>query len=606
MALPGGLRTGGTAAEGPEDPARAAIMLPTLRKAAGRRRVRLFVLLSGALVLASLVPLLVSDLALIRRNRRALEVLEEKYLTRSSSALADRIAAYHASARKEVANAANSVRLARELTGENPFTSANGPEILRAALKGETPLLALRGVNRKGIGSFAGPPVLPSTVEFEMRRAFESARDGAFYSGDPFEAGPLGPVSVIAAPVSDEDGLIGVVEALVSWEAIRREFADESRRDVRATLVDRSGRIIFPLTARPARRHPSSLVADFERFPARVTRSEDRPLRGVLASIAPVGQPDWGVLLERDLDAAFASVDGMVRDTLLWSAAALAGALLLGLFSARRISRPIAQLASSSRAVSEGQYGTNVQVTGTAEIADLSENFNRMSESIRDAFENLKRAARENHELFINSIRALAAAIDAKDPYTRGHSERVARYASQVAREMELPAQDVRRVRLSALLHDVGKIGIDDRIIRKPSALTAEEFEIMKSHPVKGAAIMSAIPELKDVIPGMKHHHERWEGGGYPDGLKGEEIPLQARIVSVADTFDAMTTTRPYQRAMDIRFVFQRLRDLAGNRFDPTVVEALIRSYEKGELVPIARDETPVETPAPLRRVEAG
>ena len=567
-------------------------------------------LLSGALVLASLVPLLVSDLALIRRNRRALEVLEEKYLTRSSSALADRIAAYHASAREEVSNAANSARLARELTGENPFTSVNGPEILRAALKGETPLLALRGVNRKGIGSFAGPPVLPSEVEFELRRAFESARDGAFYSGDPFEAGPLGPVSVIAAPVSDQDGLIGVVEALVSWEAIRREFADESRRDVRATLVDRSGRILFPLAARGSRRHTSSLVADFERFPARVTRSEKLPSGGVLASIAPVGQPDWGVLLERDLDAAFASVDRMVRDTLLWSAAALAGALLLGLFSARRIARPIAQLASSSRAVSEGQYGTNVKVTGTAEIADLSENFNRMSESIRDAFENLKRAARENHELFINSIRALAAAIDAKDPYTRGHSERVARYATQVAREMELPGQDVRQVRLSALLHDVGKIGIDDRILRKPSALTEEEFEIMKSHPVKGAAIMSAIPELKDVIPGMKHHHERWEGGGYPDGLKGEEIPMQARIVSVADTFDAMTTTRPYQRAMDIRFVFQRLRDLAGNRFDTAVVDALIRSYEKGELVPIARDEAPVEapreTPAPLRRVEAG
>ena len=567
-------------------------------------------LLSGALVLASLVPLLVSDLALIRRNRRALEVLEEKYLTRSSSALADRIAAYHASAREEVVNAANSARLARELTGENPFTSVNGPEILRNALKGETPLLALRGVNRKGIGSFAGPPVLPSTVEFELRRAFESARDGAFYSGDPFDAGPLGPVSVLAAPVSDQDGLIGVVEAVVSWEAIRREFADESRRDVRATLVDRSGRILFPLAARGSSRHPSSLVSDFARFPARVTRSEEQPGGGVLASIAPVGQPDWGVLLERNLDAAFASVDRMVRDTLLWSAAALAGALLLGLFSARRISRPIAQLASSSRLMSEGQYGTNVEVTGTAEIADLSENFNRMSESIRDAFENLKRAARENHELFINSIRALAAAIDAKDPYTRGHSERVARYASQVAREMELPAQEIRRVRLSALLHDVGKIGIDDRILRKPSALTEEEFEIMKSHPTKGAAIMEAIPELRDVIPGMKHHHERWEGGGYPDGLKGEDIPLQARIVSVADTFDAMTTTRPYQRAMDIRFVFQRLRDLAGNRFDPTVVDALIRSYEKGELVPIARDEVPVEppaeSPAPLRLVEPG
>ena len=580
-------------------------MLKALQTKPGRRRLRLFVLLSGALILASLVPLLVSDAALIRRNRRTLEVLEEKYLTRSSSALADRIAAYHASAREELANAANSVRLVRELTGENPFTSQKGPEILRAALSGETPLLALRGVNRKGIGSFAGPPSLPAAVELEFRRAFESARDGAFYSGDPFIALPLGAVSVLASPVSDEDGLIGVVEALVSWEPIRQDFADEARRDVRATLVDREGRILFPLDTRETQqRHPSSLVADFKRFPARVTRSETRAGAAVLASIAPVGEPAWAVLLERDRDAAFASVDRMVRDTVLWSAAALLGALLLGIIFARRLSRPISQLAESTRAVSEGQYGTRVAVAGTAELADLSVNFNRMSESISTAVENLKRAARENHELFINSIRALAAAIDAKDPYTRGHSERVARYSSQVAKEMGLSPEDVRRVRLSALLHDVGKIGIDDRILRKPTALTEEEFEIMKSHPVKGAAIMEVIPQLRDVIPGMKHHHERWEGGGYPDGLAGEEIPLQARIVSVTDTFDAMTTTRPYQRAMDIRFVFQRLRDLAGNRFDPAVVEALIHSYEKGELVPIAREEIPQEAP-PLRRVEA-
>ena len=577
-----------------------------LEKQSVRRRLRLFVLLTGAFVLASLVPLLISDAALIRRNRRALETLEEKYLTRSSSALADRIAAYHASAREEVANAANSARLARELTGENPFTSENGPEILRAVLRGETPLVAVRGVNRKGLGSFAGPATLPESVQAEFRNAFEIARDGRAYSGLPFEAPGLGAVSVLAAPVSHVDGPIGVVEALVSWEPMRKEFADEARRDVRATLVDSRGRILFPPSVRGIeRRHSSSLVADFEKFPGRVTRSETQAGAPVLASIAPVGQPAWAVLLERDRDAAFASVDRMVRDTLLWSAAALLGAVLLGLLSARRLSRPIARLARSTRAVSEGEYGTRVEVGGTAEIADLSENFNRMSESISAAVDNLKRAARENHELFINSIRALAAAIDAKDPYTRGHSERVARYSSLVAKEMGLPTEEIRRVRLSALLHDVGKIGIDDKILRKPTALTEEEFEIMKTHPAKGAAIMEVIPQLRDVIPGMKHHHERWEGGGYPDGLAGENIPLQARIVSVADTFDAMTTTRPYQRAMDLRFVFQRLRDLAGNRFDPAIVEALIQSYEKGELVPIAREELPAETPPPLRRVEA-
>jgi putative nucleotidyltransferase with HDIG domain len=237
-------------------------------------------------------------------------------------------------------------------------------------------------------------------------------------------------------------------------------------------------------------------------------------------------------------------------------------------------------------------------VTGTSEIAHLSENFNRMSVSIRDAFAEVERRAQENKELFINSIRALAQAIDAKDPYTRGHSERVAAYAETIAAEMGLPADEVEKVKLSGLLHDVGKIGVDDRIIRKPTALTEEEFELMKTHPVKGAAIMSAIPQLSDVIPGMKYHHEKWQGGGYPFGLKGEEIPLQARIVTVADTFDAMTTTRPYQKAMEIQFVVDRIRQFAPSRFDPRIVEAFLSAWEKGLIVPIAE----VSHPKPVLR----
>ena len=128
---------------------------------------------------------------------------------------------------------------------------------------------------------------------------------------------------------------------------------------------------------------------------------------------------------------------------------------------------------------------------------------------------------------------------------------------------------------------------MDDRIIRKPTALTEEEFRIMKTHPIKGAAIMSAIPQLADVIPGMKYHHEKYGGGGYPEGLAGEQIPLQARIVTVADTFDAMTTTRPYQQAMEIDYVVERIRQYAGARYDPVVVEAFVRAYEKGDLTPI-------------------
>jgi putative nucleotidyltransferase with HDIG domain len=543
------------------------------------------------LILASLVPLLVAEAVLIRRNRRTLETLEEKYLTRSSAAIADHIAAFYASAEQQLTKGAHAMRLAARLTGKDPFRSAEGPEILGSVLRGQSSLAAIRGVNVDGVGSFVGPDLRSPEMDFQFRKGFESARDGVRYAGDPFAVAQLGAVAVLAAPVTDEKGnRIGVIEGLMSWQPIVREFQDETRREARATLVDRQGQILFPpATGGRGSTNASSLVADFVRFPARVTRSENQASGAVLASIAPVGEPPWGVLVERDRDIAFASVDRMVRDTVLWSAICLAGALSLGLLFARRLSRPIAQLADKTREIAEGQYGTSVEVTGTAEIADLSENFNRMSESIKDAFEKVQKAARENQELFLSSIRALAAAIDAKDPYTRGHSERVARYSSAIAKEMGLPAEDVRKARLSALLHDVGKIGVDDRIIRKPTALTDDEFELMKAHPVKGAAIMETIPQLADIIPGMKYHHEKWEGGGYPDGLKGEQIPLQARIVAVADAFDAMTTTRPYQKAMEVTYVLERLREMANKRFDSVVIEALVRSHGKGELIPTER-----------------
>jgi putative nucleotidyltransferase with HDIG domain len=567
-----------------------------------RGRIRLFVLLCGALVLASLVPLLVSDGVLIRRNQRALETLEEKYLTRSSSAVADHVSAHYVSARERLQTAAESLRLAGRMSGGDPFNSVEGPKILASVLSRQTMLTALRGVNFAGAGTFVGPDLQSPELDLEFRKGFEAARDGASYQGRPFRLGSLGHVAVLALPVLDDSGgEMGVVEALVSWKPIAQEFRDEARREVRVTLLDRQGEALFPEGERGRDRRGLSIVRDFLRFPARLTRSEKTPRGAVLASISPVGQPDWGVLVERDRDLAFASVSQMIRDTLLWSAAALTGALLLGILFARRLSAPIASLAESTRAISEGQYGSKVVVSGTAEIAALSESFNRMSDSIETAFEQVRRAAQENKELFLASIRALAEAIDAKDPYTRGHSERVATYSASVAREMGLAPADVERIRLSALLHDVGKIGVDDRIIRKPTALTEDEFEAMKTHPIKGAAIMSAIPQLSDVIPGMKYHHEKWSGGGYPEGLVGEKIPMQARIVSVADTYDAMTTTRPYQKAMELDYVVERIRQFSGVRYDPVVVAAFLRAYEKGNLAPIPVASSPLDEEEPLR-----
>src|SRR6059058_1847481 len=143
----------------------------------------------------------------------------------------------------------------------------------------------------------------------------------------------------------------------------------------------------------------------------------------------------------------------------------------------------------------------------------------------------------------------------------------------------------MRNLRISALLHDVGKIGIDDRILRKPGALSDDEFEVMKQHPAKGAAIMGGVAQLIDIIPGMKYHHEKWSGGGYPDNMKEEQIPMQARIIAIADTFDAMTTNRPYQKAMELSYVVEKVKSFAGSRFDPKVVEAFVIAVKRGDIV---------------------
>jgi HD-GYP domain-containing protein (c-di-GMP phosphodiesterase class II) len=273
----------------------------------------------------------------------------------------------------------------------------------------------------------------------------------------------------------------------------------------------------------------------------------------------------------------------MQKTSSLLAVFSLLFAALVALLAARLLAHPLVELVEKVRSIAEGNFKQRVEVRGVRELAELSETFNSMSDSIEKSVDKLKLAAKENQELFINSVRTLAAAIDAKDPYTRGHSERVARYAVVLARHMDLSPEEVRVVRLSALLHDVGKIGIDDRILRKPTALTSEEFEIMKTHPAKGALIMGQIPQLKNVIPGIKYHHEKWAGGGYPEGLTGKGIPLIARVVAVADTFDAMTTTRPYQKAMPIPYVINRIMSFAGKSFDPAVTAALDKARSSGD-----------------------
>jgi HD-GYP domain-containing protein (c-di-GMP phosphodiesterase class II) len=178
----------------------------------------------------------------------------------------------------------------------------------------------------------------------------------------------------------------------------------------------------------------------------------------------------------------------------------------------------------------------------------------------------------------------LAAAIDEKDPYTRGHSDRVAKYSLIIGKELTLSEQELDRLRIAALLHDVGKIGVDDRVLKKPGALTAEEFQLMKQHPSKGANIMRPVAQLKEMLPGIELHHECVDGKGYPYGLKADQIPLMARIIAVADTLDAITTNRPYQSGMDLEFALKRIHELTGTKFDPTVTTALESAIANGKI----------------------
>jgi HD-GYP domain-containing protein (c-di-GMP phosphodiesterase class II) len=183
----------------------------------------------------------------------------------------------------------------------------------------------------------------------------------------------------------------------------------------------------------------------------------------------------------------------------------------------------------------------------------------------------------EMRELFIGTVTSLANAIDAKSPWTKGHSERVMHMAVHIAEQMKLDEAGIERVRLGGLLHDIGKIGVVEALLEKPSSLSEEEFPPIRLHPEKGVAILAPIEQLRDVLPGILHHHERYDGNGYPSGLRGTDIPIEARIISVADAFDAMVSTRPYKKGLSVIEALDGLRKCSGTQFDPEVVESMAR-----------------------------
>ena len=292
----------------------------------------------------------------------------------------------------------------------------------------------------------------------------------------------------------------------------------------------------------------------------------------------------WAVIAQKPQKAAYYSASQMALVTTLWGVVALVISLVVAYFSALRITTPINVLTRSSRAIARGDFSQRIHLKSRTEIGELAATFNQMTGELEQYVAQLKRAAEENHELFLSSIRTIAAAVDEKDPYTHGHSERVTRYSVLIGTQMGLTEEELYKVKIAGLLHDVGKIGIEDRILKKPGALTPEEFEIMKQHTSKGATILRPIEKLQEMIPGVELHHESLDGRGYPHGVKGDEIPVIARIISVADTFDAMTTHRPYQAAKQPEVALQYILSQVNKRFDPRCAEALQQLIESGQL----------------------
>lgn len=217
--------------------------------------------------------------------------------------------------------------------------------------------------------------------------------------------------------------------------------------------------------------------------------------------------------------------------------------------------------------------------------------------------------------LFIDTVRTIVSALDAKDRYTSGHSERVCALSLLIGRRLGLTTRDLEVVKLASLLHDIGKIGIPERILTLPGKLSVEEFEIMKAHPVLGAEMIRNIRKLDPVVAGIRYHHENWDGSGYPEGLKGDQIPLGARIIRVADSYDAMTSNRSYRQGLEPAKVRAEFENHSGSQFDPGVLRVFLEALERGDLQNIdvphpkyvdlfLRDRTPSKAPE-SRRPEA-
>jgi len=591
------------------------------------KRIRLLYVVLAVLLLVGLLPLTVAGILLSRRSAEELRSIEGRYQAQLVRDKARQIELYGQRYREVVIGLAR----AFEIAGGNRLPADAGYDArLQKSLQDDPNLIALAICPVKGEIHRAFQVDLIKREEVDQRisevLAHMSGRGVVIGRPQVIRSGQEMGLT-IAAPVMNGEEITAAVIAVVSFQEVFKAVQQSSSKGARELMdaglpvvfvVDQNGRAVA---------HPDAAVAFSERSMTDLKVVQDwletgaqvqsalepfslerdgrvTPMLGSYATVELDQNTLLGVIAIQDEAAALASVSDMRRQILLVSLLAAVLALLFGFYFAQELTRPVRELAAGAQRIAAGDFSQRVKVLGRTELGELGASFNQMTDQVERFVGDLQRSAEENHELFLGTVKALAAAIDGKDPYTRGHSERVSRFAVATAQALGLSEVEIEKIRVSALLHDVGKIGIDDRVLKKPSALTDEEFEIMKTHPQKGFKIMSQIPAMRDFLPGMYMHHEMMNGQGYPQGLKGDEPPLQARIVSVADTFDAMTTERPYQRAMDLEAALTRLKSFIGTRYDARVVAAFIAACEAGKIRPgvtrVNRQQSTVRNVQPL------
>jgi len=562
-------------------------------------RIPILYVILGVLVAISVVPMYFYSAKVESINRDRLktnEMLLQNTVTRS---LADDLSQHEASLRMMLANLSAAIQIssAGDIEGDGVETAE-----LRALLENfvsssdDVAYATLLNTQAKGIS--AGRIAPDAFLRRELERGFAAAREGRAYNGQALVVGSgksARTVVLVSSPVMAGHDFLGMIGAEVDLQFLIRRLQEVSRSGLTPYVVDAQGRLVAayrPDYATGQDMKNLEIVRNFvdEGSKAQLAATKEFTMRDgnarveMLGTYSPVTALDWAVVVQKPQLEAYRGVFEMQHTARLLALLAVLASMMVSIYAARRITNPLEVLTESSRAIARGDFSKRVELKSRTEIGELADTFNVMSEELQQFVEDLKHAAEENRALFIGSIQMLAGAVDEKDPYTRGHSDRVTRYSMQVAQEMQLDDEFLEILRISAQLHDVGKIGIEDHILKKPGALTPEEFEIMKTHTTKGANILRPVKQLKEMLPGIELHHEALDGRGYPYGLQGDQIPLLARVIAVADTFDALTTNRPYQRAYEPKEALRIIHNLAGKRLDPQAVAALTAVYDRGEI----------------------